>query len=66
MAKTKLTYQKALKEIESIVDEIENGDPDVDQIGVKIERAVELVKFCKESIRNTDEQISKAMKELDD
>ena len=66
MAKTKLTYQKALVEIESIVDEIENGDPDVDQIGVKIERAVELVKFCKEGIRNTDEQISKAMKELEE
>lgn len=66
MAKNKLTYQKALDEIESIIEEIENGDPDVDQIGAKIERAVKLVKFCKEGIRNTDEQISKAMKELDE
>lgn len=66
MGKKKLTYKSALEEIESIVDEIENGDSDVDQLGTKISRAIELVKFCKEGLRTTDEQIATALKELED
>lgn len=66
MAKKKLTYQSALEEIESIVNEIENGSTEVDQMGVKIARAVELVKFCKKGIRSTEEHLSDAFKELEE
>ena len=65
MAKKQLTYTQALEEIEAIANEIENGDPDVDQIATKIKRAVELVKFCKESLRKTSSQIDSALGELD-
>lgn len=66
MAKKQPNYKDALEEIESIVDEIENGDPDVDQLGKMINRAVELVKICKQSIRKTDTEINKALNGLED
>ncbi|MDH5367291.1 MAG: exodeoxyribonuclease VII small subunit [Cyclobacteriaceae bacterium] len=66
MAKKQPSYKESLEEIESIVDEIENGDPDVDQLGAMINRAVELVKICKQSIRSTEEEINKTLKGLED
>ena len=66
MAKKQLTYQQALSEIEAIVDEIENGNPDVDQIAEKISKAVNLVKFCKENLRKTSTELDAALEELED
>ncbi|MDH5475188.1 MAG: exodeoxyribonuclease VII small subunit [Cyclobacteriaceae bacterium] len=66
MTKKQPTYKDALIEIESIVDKIENGNPDVDQLGAMITRAVSLVKICKKNIRKTDTEINKALKELEE
>ena len=66
MTKKKLTYKSALEEIEAIVHEIEHGDPEIDQLSAKISRALELVTFCKDSIRKTDDEISKALQNLED
>jgi len=66
MAKKQLTYQQALSEIEAIVEEIENGNPDVDQISEKISKAVSLVKFCKENLRKTSTELDAALADLED
>ena len=52
MSKKQLTYTSALKELEMIVDKIENDSPNVDELTVLVKRAVELTNFCKNKLSN--------------
>ncbi len=61
MRKNKLTYTSAITELEKIVEEIESGEIDVDVLTVKVKRASELVKFCKDSLRNTQKEVEKTL-----
>ncbi len=54
---TKFSYKKALNEIEDILDEIENGEPDLDTLSDKVKRATKLIKDCKTQLRKTSEEI---------
>jgi len=65
MAKKELSYQKALDELESIVKEIEQNEPDVDQLNDLVVRAVELVKYCKNKLRITEEKLKENLDALD-
>ena len=58
-------YKDAMEEIERIVDEIENETVDVDMLAVKIKRAAFLIKYCKQKLRKTDEEIKKVLDELE-
>ena len=64
--KKKLTYSKAIKEIESIVYDIETENIDVDALTEKVKRATELIKFCKRSLRTTEEEVKKALTEIEE
>lgn len=65
MAKKEISYQKALDELESIVKEIEQNEPDVDQLNDLVVRAVELVKYCKNKLRITEEKLKENLDALD-
>lgn len=54
-------YKDALEEIESIVGEIENETVDVDVLTEKVKRASALIKFCKDKLRKTDNEIKKVL-----
>ena len=58
-------YKDAIEEIESIVDEIENETVDVDILSEKIKRAAFLIKYCKQKLRKTDDEIKKVLEELE-
>ncbi|MBI4683134.1 MAG: exodeoxyribonuclease VII small subunit [Nitrospirae bacterium] len=58
-------YKDAIEEIESIVGEIENETVDVDVLTEKVKRAAFLIKSCKNKLRKTDDEIKKALKELE-
>ena len=58
-------YKGAIEEIESIVDEIENETVDVDILAEKIKRAAFLIKYCKQKLRKTDDEIKKVLDELE-
>ena len=64
MAEKKLSYQKALDELESIVKKIEQNEPDVDELNDMVVRAVELVKYCKTKLKTTEEQLKNNLEEL--
>jgi len=64
MAKKKMSYSEALAEIETIVDQIENGNPDVDKLSEMVKRAAKLVKNCQESLRTTNEEIDNTLSDL--
>ena len=65
MTEKKLSYQKALDELESIVKKIEQNEPDVDELNDMVAKAVKLVKYCKSKLKSTEEQLKNNLEELD-
>ena len=59
-----LNYSKAEAELNKILKEIENENVDVDNLTVKIKRACELLKFCNDKLKNTDEEVKKILDEF--
>ncbi len=59
------SYKEAVKEIESILSKIENGEPDVDELAVLAKRAGSLVRLCREKLQTTEEEIKKVLDEDD-
>ncbi|MCD6092125.1 MAG: exodeoxyribonuclease VII small subunit [Bacteroidales bacterium] len=54
----KLTYNSALEELENIIQEIEDEEISIDDLSLKVNRASILLKFCKEKLRSTEEDIN--------
>ena len=65
MSKSKLTYTSAITELEAIVQEIESGEIDVDVLTAKVKRASELIKFCKDNLRNTQKEVEKTLVDIE-
>jgi len=65
MAKNQFKYLEAIQEIESIVEEIEEGNVSLDQLSDKVKRALSLLKKCKAKLRNTQETVEGALQDLD-
>ena len=63
---TVISYSDAVTELEAILESIESGDADIDQLSDKVKRALFLVKLCKSRLRATDEEIRKIMEEFND
>lgn len=59
--KSKLTYETAFKELNTIVKDIESENVQLDELSKKIVRANELIAFCKEKLRLTEEEYQKAI-----
>ncbi len=60
------SYEQAFNELQKIVSEIEQGDITIDMLLPKVQRAAELIKYCRDKLRNTEEEISKIIKQLED
>lgn len=54
MKKKEISYKEALQKIEAIVDKIESGEPDVDELATMVKTAMELLKICNEKLRSTE------------
>lgn len=65
MAKKTESYQEAVGKLCQIVNEIENGDLDVDLLSEKVREATRLIKLCKEKLYKVDEEVKKVLEELD-
>jgi len=61
-----LTYSQALKELESIISEIESEEVNVDTLTEKVKRATYLITFCKGRLKSTDEEVRKVLSGLAD
>lgn len=64
MGKKVLTYENAMAEIETIVEGIENNQFSIDELAEKVKRISELVLFCKEKLRQTEDQVNKILNEI--
>ena len=58
-----LKYEAAFAELQSIVTKMENDELDIDQLSEQLKRAQEIIKFCKDKLTKTDEEIKKILAE---
>ncbi len=59
-----LTYRKAVAELEDIVRKMESDQCDIDQLSQYTARALQLLKFCKERLFKTNEEVERCLEEL--
>ena len=64
--KKRLTYAQAIQALEQIINEIETESINVDVLTEKVKRATFLIKFCKGSLRTTEEEVMKALSEIEE
>lgn len=60
-----VTYRMAIEEIEAILKKIENQDLDVDDLGSKLKRVNELVRFCKKKLLTAEKEVEKILGEME-
>lgn len=65
MAK-EIKYEEALKQLEEIVDKMENDELDIDSLGEQLKTAQKLIKLCKDKLTKTDAEIRKILEDGDD
>lgn len=58
-----MKYEQAVRELEEIVERMENDELDIDQLSEQLKRAKTLVKLCKDKLTKTDEEIKKLLSE---
>lgn len=64
--KKKMTYSQAIEELEKIINDMESENINVDVLTEKVKRASHLIKFCKGSLRTTEEEVKKALSEIEE
>lgn len=57
------TYSEALARLQKIVDQIESGELEIDQLAEKIKEANTIIAFCNEKLTKADEEIKKLSQE---
>lgn len=63
MEEKKFSYNNSIVELEKLLQEIETGMLDLDELTVKVKRATELLKLCKENLRQTSKLIDEIIDE---
>lgn len=61
MSKTKLSYQVAYEELQSICQQLESEEVDVDQITDLVKRANQLVSFCQDRLRGIEKDLDQTI-----
>lgn len=59
MKNEELKYEDALAQLENIVRKMEGNELDIDEIAEQLKTAQRLIKFCKDKLSKTEEEILK-------
>jgi len=54
-----LSYESAFAELQQIVRDLQDETVSIDELTTKIARAAELIGFCRERLRMTEEEVAK-------
>jgi len=65
MAK-KQTYEASLAELQNIIAEIEGEEISVDELSKKVKRAAELLKFCQQKLRQTEDDVNEILGQFEE
>jgi exodeoxyribonuclease VII small subunit len=61
--KENIKYEEAVRQLEQIVDKLENGELDIDHMAEELKTAQQLIKLCKDKLTKTDDEIKKILEE---
>ncbi|ERJ75103.1 exodeoxyribonuclease VII small subunit [Prevotella melaninogenica] len=56
-----IKYEEAVRQLEAIVNKMEDGELDIDSMAAQLKQAQELVKLCKQKLKRTDNEIQKLL-----
>jgi exodeoxyribonuclease VII small subunit len=59
------TFEQSLKQLERIVQELEDGDLPLEKAIKKFEEGIQLTKFCSQKLDETEKKISILMKDAE-
>ena len=65
MSKKPIQYNEAISELNNILDGLESERIDVDEVSLKVKRAIELIRLCREKITKTELEVKKIVKEFE-
>ena len=57
--------QGCAAELEDLLEQIDSEDVDLDDLAVKVERASELIRVCRDKIENTEMQVRTIIEDLE-
>jgi exodeoxyribonuclease VII small subunit len=60
-----MTYELAYEELEQIAVAIENESVSVDVLAEKVKRASNLIEFCQQKLRSTEQEVNNIIKQLE-
>jgi exodeoxyribonuclease VII small subunit len=52
-----MTYEKALQELQAITQDLQEGKIGIDELAAQLQRAAELIRFCREKLRSVGQEI---------
>ncbi len=61
-----MTYEEAVKELEKILNELENNDKGLDDAIALFEKSVQLSKICFDKLKETEGKVEIIKKQLDE
>lgn len=64
MSKKEPGFNEAIRGIEEILKNIEDGEPDIDRLSDDVRKAAELIKICRRKLRETEEKIDGIIQDL--
>ncbi len=65
MAKKEISYSEAVTELENILKEFENGEPDIDNLSEKVKRVSVLINLCKKKLKHTEDEVQKILDNIE-
>jgi exodeoxyribonuclease VII small subunit len=60
----KQTYNQAIEEIEIIIRKIENNEFTIDELAEKVKRVSSLISFCKDKLRQSEDEVNKILDQM--
>jgi Exonuclease VII small subunit len=57
----KLNYSESVKRLEEIVNEIESGNMELDQLSVKLKEANQIIAKCQKKLTQTEDEVKKIL-----
>lgn len=58
-------YAEAVEELETILDELESDDVDVDLLAARVKRAADLIEFCRGRLDEAKVEVTRIVADLD-
>lgn len=59
------TYEEAFEELKQIAQAMENEAVSVDVLAEKVQRASQLIEFCQQKLRRTEEEVSRIIERME-